>query len=203
MLNRKLSPLQWASLVILFVGVSIVQLSPQEASKASTVSSNQKPIMGLFAVLASCLMTGFASVYFEKILKGTKQTLWLRNVQLGGIGVIFGLVTMKVNDGPKVRDHGFFYGYDKWVWLVVCLQSFGGLMVAVVVKYADNILKGFATSTAIVISCICSMYFFNFQISPPFIAGTALVLSAVFVFSKFVPKHPEPPPDLKPNTDVV
>jgi UDP-sugar transporter A1/2/3 len=36
---------------------------------------------------------------------------------------------------------------------VTILQAIGGLVVAVVVKYADNILKGFAASFSIVTSC--------------------------------------------------
>ena len=39
------------------------------------------------------------------------------------------------------------------------LQAFGGLVVAAVVKYADNILKGFATSVSIVVSSLVSFYF--------------------------------------------
>ena len=35
-------------------------------------------------------------------------------------------------------------------------QAFGGLMVAVAVKYADNILKVFATSISIIVSSIFS-----------------------------------------------
>jgi len=35
------------------------------------------------AVLSACCSSGFAGVYFEKILKGTKATIWLRNIQLG------------------------------------------------------------------------------------------------------------------------
>lgn len=38
-------------------------------------------------------------------------------------------------------------------------QAFGGLVVAAVVKYADNILKGFATSVSIVVSSFVSFYF--------------------------------------------
>ncbi|KAL6590741.1 hypothetical protein U3516DRAFT_770105, partial [Neocallimastix sp. 'constans'] len=31
--------------------------------------------------------------------------------------------------------------------------SFGGIIVSLVVKYADNILKGFANSISIILSC--------------------------------------------------
>lgn len=73
------------------------------------------------------------------------------------------------------------------VWLIVFLQAFSGLVVAVVVKYADNILKGFATSAAIILSCIASMYFFDFQLSLQFAVGAFLVILATYMYSKYVP----------------
>jgi len=130
-------------------------------------------------------------VYFEKILKGTKQSVWLRNVQLGGIGAVVGYITMELSNGADVRAKGFFYGYDKWVWFVILLQSGGGLIVAVVVKYADNILKGFATSAAIIISCIGSVFFFHFSLSKEFLVGASLVILSTYLYSKYVP--PKPP----------
>lgn len=60
---------------------------------------------------------------------------------------------------------GFFFGYDELVWSVVLLQSLGGLLVATVIKYADNILKGFSTAGSILLSCIASIYIFDFQVS--------------------------------------
>lgn len=185
MLRKQLSRLQWVSLVILFVGVSIVQL--QSSGESKKVAQEQRPLLGLIAVIISCLMSGFAGVYFEKILKGTKQTIWLRNVQMSVIGIVIGFITMEINDGAKVHENGFFFGYDWVVYFVVFLQSFGGIMVAVVVKYADNILKGFATSAAIVVSCVASMYFFDFQLTFQFSLGAALVITAVYMYSKFVP----------------
>ncbi|CAG5133607.1 unnamed protein product [Candidula unifasciata] len=171
MLKKLLSRLQWMSLVILFLGVAIVQMQPDNVTKLGLVVE-QSPVKGLTAVIISSFMSGFAGVYFEKILKGTRQSVWLRNVQL---------------DGAKVHEKGFFNGYDGVVWFVVCLQSFGGLLVAVVVKYADNILKGFATSAAIIVSCVASMYFFDFHLSIQFTIGAALVMIAVYVYSKYVP----------------
>ena len=196
MLRKELSRLQWVSLLVLMCGVSCVQLQPSSTS-ASSESTNQSPLIGFVAVIISCLMSGFAGVYFEKILKGTKQSVWLRNVQLGFIGVIFGCLAMEVNDGPKVHQYGFYYGYDWIVWFVIGLQSFGGLMVAVVVKYADNILKGFATSAAIILSCIASVFFFDFQISIQFTVGASLVMLSVYMYSKYVPKVTSSSIDIK------
>ncbi|CAH1782708.1 unnamed protein product [Owenia fusiformis] len=192
MLNKHLTKMQWGALVVLFVGVSTVQLQPHSTKDSAKIATEQNPFLGLIAVIVSCLMSGFAGVYFEKILKGTSQSLWLRNVQLGFLGVVFGLITMEMNDGTKVHQQGMFHGYDFMVWLVIFLQSFGGLLVAVVVKYADNILKGFATSAAIVVSCIASMYFFDFKLSWQFIAGATLVIISVYLYSKFVPTPPKP-----------
>lgn len=36
---------------------------------------------------------------------------------------------------------GFLQGFDFVVWMVVLMQAVGGLLVAIVIKYADNILK--------------------------------------------------------------
>lgn len=39
--------------------------------------------VGVTAVLVACCSSGFAGVYFEKILKESKQSVWVRNIQLG------------------------------------------------------------------------------------------------------------------------
>ena len=181
------------ALVILFVGISIVQLQPDNTEHSQGTEHKQRPLLGLFAVIVSCLMSGFAGVYFEKILKGTKQSVWLRNVQLGVLGTVIGFITMELKEGEKVRDMGFFYGYDSLVWVVICLQSLGGLLVAVVVKYADNILKGFATSAAIIVSCCASIVFFDFQLTFHFSIGATLVMVSIYLYGRYAP-----PPNLKP-----
>jgi len=65
-------------------------------------------------------------------------------------------------------------------------------MVAVVVKYADNIMKGFATSAAIIISCIVSVYLFDVVLSVQFIFGTVLVMLSIYLYARFVPQPTMP-----------
>ena len=62
-------------------------------------------------------------------------------------------------------------------------QAFGGLVVAMTVKYADNILKGFATSISIIVSSVFSYLVLNDLIPGGyFILGTGLVILATFMY---------------------
>ncbi|XP_074055543.1 LOW QUALITY PROTEIN: UDP-galactose translocator [Macrotis lagotis] len=183
MLRRSLSRLQWASLLLLFLGVALVQVQQAGGSNGSPRPEGQNPGMGLAAVVASCLSSGFAGVYFEKILKGSSGSVWLRNVQLGLFGTLLGLAGLWWAEGGAVASRGFFFGYTPAVWGVVLNQAFGGLLVAVVVKYADNILKGFATSLSIVVSTAASVRLFGFQVDPLFALGAGLVIGAVYLYS--------------------
>lgn len=50
-------------------------------------------------------------------------------------------------------------------------------------QYSDNILKGFATSLSIVLSSVASVALFNLRITPPFLAGSAVVLGATWMYN--------------------
>ncbi|CAL8324511.1 unnamed protein product [Merluccius merluccius] len=190
MLRKTLSRLQWLSLLLLFTGVAIVQVQQEGKKESVSDSSNQKYTVGLIAVVISCLSSGFAGVYFEKILKGSAASVWMRNVQLGVFGMALGVLGLWWKDGAAIAEQGFFFGYTSMVWSVIFNQAFGGLLVAVVVKYADNILKGFATSFSIIISTVTSVYLFGFQVDLLFSVGAALVIGAVYMYS--LPKQGSP-----------
>ena len=68
-------------------------------------------------------------------------------------------------------------------WWVVFCQAIGGLTVAVVVKYADNVAKGFAAGLSIVTSTIMEVLLFGFVVSPMFIMGSGLVLTSIFLYN--------------------
>ncbi|TRY72831.1 hypothetical protein DNTS_009526 [Danionella cerebrum] len=184
MLRKSLSKLQWFSLVLLFTGVAIVQVEQESSKHKETLTAtNQNYFKGLVSVIVSCLSSGFAGVYFEKILKGSSASVWMRNVQLGIFGTILGLLGMWWNDGAAIVEKGILFGYTPLVWGVIFNQAFGGLLVAVVVKYADNILKGFATSFSIIVSTITSVYLFGFHVDLVFTLGAGLVIGAVYMYS--------------------
>lgn len=160
LLKRKLLSTQWISLMSLVVGVALVQLAQTEPTNpASTGGHEQSKLIGFGAALTACVLSGFAGIYFEIILKvilltiaafkvinhnyvlmqGSNVSLWMRNIQLSILSIPFGLFTCLVYDWTAVTTKGFFFGYDSFIWYLVVLQSAGGLLVAMVVKYAGNL----------------------------------------------------------------
>ncbi|KAG0029770.1 hypothetical protein BGZ81_003457 [Podila clonocystis] len=204
LLHRVLRALKWMSLMMLTIGIGLVSV---EISKSSTSQKaavdhiaalqenvaiiNVRPgvIVGLVVTLMACVLSGLAGVYFEKVLKTTEGSLWLRNIQLSLFSLPFALLAVFLKDGKGVAEQGFFVGYDWVVLSAIACQSAGGLIVAVVIKYADNILKGFATSIAIIISAFVRVYLFHSTIGSVSMVGVALVLMATYLYSlpdKFV-----------------
>ncbi|CAG8574326.1 3911_t:CDS:2 [Paraglomus occultum] len=161
------------------LGIAKDPMSPTELLLAA-----QNPLIGLIAVITSCISSGFAGCYFEKILKGSPTNMWVRNIQLGISGALFSFLGMVIYDRAEILEGGFLQGYDSLTYMVVANQALGGLLVAIVVKYADNILKGFATSLSIIISGIISSYFFDFHPSSQFTIGAVIVMVSTYLYGQ-------------------
>jgi len=198
MLKKSLNSRQITSLVLLVIGVAMVQLASMDSSSPSG-GRKDNYLLGFMAVLGACFTSGFASIYFEWILKaagggaatGSSQPpqpkpsydIWVRNIQLATFASSSAAAGVFIADSKAVAEHGLYQGFTPLVWFVVCLQAFGGLVVALVIKYADNILKNFATSVAIVTSVIVSVLFLGFHLTFTFVIGAACVIAAVMLYT--------------------
>ena len=171
------------------MGIVLVQLS--DAKETNLNTENQSRLTGFLAAITATFLSGLAGIYFEKILKGSDISVWMRNVQLSLLSLPIGLVMVMLKHGHEVSENGFFFGYDSFVWYLVVLNATGGLLVAMVIKYADNILKGFACSLAIIITCIVSVFLFGFTLSLQFVCGAAFVIASVFLYGYQPKKNSE------------
>ncbi|KAF8460391.1 nucleotide-sugar transporter-domain-containing protein, partial [Kalaharituber pfeilii] len=203
MLHRKLSINQWISLFLLTAGIAIVQIPPPENKpelpshqddgahrrllfgRDSAEHVEMDRTVGLTAVVVGCTLSGLAGVYFEKVLKGSSTSLWVRNIQLSFYSLFPALfIGVMLKDGKEIMERGFFDGYNAVVWTAIGFQAAGGIIVALCVNYADNIAKNFATSISILLSSLASIHFFNFKLSLFFVVGASIVLCATWLYSK-------------------
>lgn len=132
------------------------------------INPQMNAVLGLAAAISGCIVSAGASVYFEKILKdsNTPASLWIRNVQLAFYSLFPALfIGVMFVDGEEIAHHGFFVGYNWYVWATIAFQSLGGVLVSLCVKYADNIAKSFAMSISILVSLCASVWLFEFAIT--------------------------------------
>ncbi|TFY62701.1 hypothetical protein EVJ58_g3697 [Rhodofomes roseus] len=203
LLRRKLSSTKWLSLLFLAIGVGIVQI---QSSSSSHIPSRQNhpvgsahesaplhihimsPLKGFGAVTAACFTSGLAGVYFEMVLKNSKADLWVRNVQLSLFSLPPAILPIIWNADPRIYQDGIIASvlrnFGGWAWATVSVQVLGGLITAIVIKYSDNIMKGFATSLSIVLSFLASVALFGFRITPSFVIGSTTVLAATWMYNQ-------------------
>ncbi|KXN71903.1 nucleotide-sugar transporter [Conidiobolus coronatus NRRL 28638] len=200
-LRRTITQRQWIALCILTLGVASLYLpnpfqapDPSQVAIAELSNDSKNRFVGLVSVLVACFLSGLAGVYFEKILKGSPRTVWERNTELALFSIITaGVFGVWLKDGKVISEKGILHGYTLTTWLTILVQASGGPIVAVVIKYADNVLKGFATSISIILSAILSVFLFpqdTFTIS--IVIGSSLVIYSTYLYSK---------KDSKPDTD--
>lgn len=174
------------SFVILIAGIVIMNLNYEKTTSA--VAQNR--LLGFGAVIGESVISGFSGVFLERLLKMPDISLWMRNVQMCLVGVPLAIATCLISSFDNITTKGFFHGYDWYVVYLFVLQAASGLLVATVMKYADNISKGFATSIAIIITPIASTYLFDYHLTIQFAIGTVLVIGSTLVYA-YMPKSKE------------
>lgn len=199
-LGKTFSLRQKVAMVILFVGCCLVQLSTM--SNQTDDKSSHFGLKGLIAILVACMTSGFSAVYLERAIKGMgieggekPYAVWVRNIQLSTFGLISAMLGAFIEDKARIDKGGLLRGFTLTVWATVLTSSFGGLLVALVMKYADNMYKTLATSVAIVLTSILSVLFFGLSISLMFLIGATLTLYAVHLYSS-------KPKEIVPDTTI-
>ena len=142
-------------------------------------------LLGLVGVLVACLCSGLAGAVMELLLKGSSLPLAQRNLQVAFVSLLLASFHMFTNDSQALRAGGFFQGYTRNVWAMVTLDSAGGILVSMLLKYTTAMLKNFAAPIGIILNCLLAKYVFksgSFQPNRKFLTGTALVLLALGLY---------------------
>uniref|UniRef100_A0A0G4IDU3 EamA domain-containing protein n=1 Tax=Chromera velia CCMP2878 TaxID=1169474 RepID=A0A0G4IDU3_9ALVE len=188
LLGRTLNSNKWVGLACLSLGVGLVQVSVASGGgRESKVEghSGQNHFLGFVTILLAGLLSAGAGVSFEKFLKGVKISLWARNVQLAFYSVLTAVIPLVLSGQlGTVLSQGFFHGYTTWTWVCILMNSFGGLLVGVVIRYADAITKDVALGASVLVSSIASIGLFGFSVTPMFVLGGVLVVVAVLIYGE-------------------
>jgi UDP-sugar transporter A1/2/3 len=178
LLQRQYSYVKWRALISLMAGVIIFSESTWNNESAHQSASTATSFyLGTAAVLTEVTLSGFASIYFEKVIKSDPEQLsiWERNFQLA-LGSIPVYALFILNDGGG--EGGYFSGWSFITVTLAFLGAAGGILVALSIKHTDSILKTLATTGAIVLSSILDHMFLGGPLNLSMtLSGTVVVNS--------------------------
>ncbi|KAF5953121.1 hypothetical protein HYC85_011065 [Camellia sinensis] len=166
-LKRKLSNLQWMAIVLLAVGTTTSQA--KGCGEASCDSLFSSPIQGYMLGILSACLSALAGVYTEFLMKKNNDSLYWQNVQfIRRFGAIFNMARLLLDDFRGGFHRGpwwqrLFNGYSITTWMVVLNLGSTGLLVSWLMKYADNIVKVYSTSMAMLLTMVLSTVALYFQ----------------------------------------
>ncbi|KAK9274762.1 hypothetical protein L1049_022014 [Liquidambar formosana] len=184
-LKRKLSNLQWMAIVLLAVGTTTSQV--KGCGEASCDSLLSAPIQGyLLGILSACL-SALAGVYTEFLMKKNNDSLYWQNVQLYTFGAIFNMARLILDDFRGGFEKGpwwqrLFDGYSMTTWMVVLNLGSTGLLVSWLMKYADNIVKVYSTSMAMLLTMVLSVCLFNFKPTLQLFLGIIICMMSLHMY---------------------
>lgn len=149
--------------------------------------------------------TPLLSTHTNSAAPSKSGSVWMRNIQLSAFGLLVSLPFILWDVGsdygpldyeviepalPELRYartifDRFFDGFDRPLpWLVVILQSVGGLLNALVMRHADNLLKCYAVSVSIVLSFAASVVLFEYKVSTGVFLSCVLVLVSTWTYAR-------------------
>lgn len=190
LLGKVFTRQQWISLPLLALGVTVVNISSSSTgggneSFESHEKASAKWFAGLAAAVVAGISSGYAGVYFERLVKlpGALASMWTMNAQMSVFALMISSINTLLVEQAHLQDGGLLEGFGGAAIATVCLQALGGIVVAVVVKYTDNIQKGFANAISIIVSWVISIPLFHLEVSALFALGLAIVVASLVLYS--------------------
>jgi len=190
--NRNIIPLQWKAICIQVIALIIVQIDPSKNVPLLSVGT-------YIAISTATLITTASGILNEYQLKNVNHSLNIVNVVLYLFGVFINGAIYLTLDAPGIKKVSWFFeGYTPYVVVVVVVNSLIGIVITLVYKYADVIVKTFASACT-----TCVLFFINGWLfgNPTLVTaylGSLIVFMASYIFFTDARHEEKEPLKLKP-----
>ncbi|CAN0925914.1 CMP-sialic acid transporter 1 [Linum grandiflorum] len=123
-------------------------------------------------------------------------------------GVIFNMAKLIVDDFQSGFEKGpwwqrLFNGYSITTWLVVLNLGSTGLLVSWLMKYADNIVKVYSTSMAMLLTMVLSVFLFSFKPTLQLFLGIVICMMSLHMYFAPPNKLVDLPAPIKPAPEAL
>lgn len=190
-LKTKVARGQWLAIALQVCGIVVTQYKPSGATY---------PLSTYLVLLFATTLSAVSSVYNQKLCKSVDGSMHVMNMALYSSGAVINVLLHVLTRIVKPDEPGFFTGYGSIGSVMVIMSNvLIGLAMTAVYKYADAIIKCFATAMATAILLYISPILFGVDMSFLVLPGTSVVFIATWLYMEATPaRSPTASPVLAP-----
>lgn len=166
---------QKISIITLFIGICIVLYNRDDI----ILLPHHSRIEGIIFTIIAAGTSAMSSQAFEDILKAEKQTTWVRQLQMSGLGLI-GAFFSCIFDYEKIKNSD---GISHILLILVFIKCAGDIIIPFVLKYTDNVTKGFADTLSMLMALPLSQILYHWHPHIGFYIGTIIILFSTYIFN--------------------
>lgn len=141
---------------------------------------------GFPMVFIYCMLSGFAGVYSEWILKKHfTESLHLQNIYLYTYGSLLNFVPavgIPLLLTRSFRQMNLFEGFSIYTWLIIATQALNGLFMSAVIKYTSNIIRLFVIAFSLIVTTALSVQIFHLTLNSYFFVCFATMTCALWLY---------------------
>ncbi|KAF4962840.1 hypothetical protein FSARC_9083 [Fusarium sarcochroum] len=191
-LNQQLSKIQWMAITMQLSGLVVTQYQPGKGALY--------PFDTYALLLFQVFLSASSGVYNQVLLKADDSSLHANNMILYASGTAVNLVCHMTIKSISSNEPGFFEGYGSIdAILVIASNVFIGLAITAVYKYADAIVKCFATAFATGILLFIAPLISDTSLSFLVVPGTLIIFVASWLYME---NPPAKPTNMKPKSEL-
>tara|TARA_B110001452_G_scaffold267364_1_gene276991 strand:+ start:2280 stop:3347 length:1068 start_codon:yes stop_codon:yes gene_type:complete len=196
-MKRELTTAKWAAIVTLACGAASSELQHVQGRSDTRCSygdsgsgegvslETSAAFVGVMGTLLSSLLSSFAGIYNEVLLKKDSQlhSIHVQNALLYTWGVLFNTIGLAALDSTLIIRCAFFSGFNMWTWVLLMNNALSGLAISAVLKYADNIVRVFAHTGAMVLTACVEVVALSEALSAQLPLAIAIVSASTVTYS--------------------
>ncbi|GAM87621.1 hypothetical protein ANO11243_056480 [Dothideomycetidae sp. 11243] len=184
--GQRISKRQWLAISFQICGVLVTQYHPEQGSLY--------PVSTYMLLIFQTTVSASAGVYNQILLKSEPGSLHVCNMSLYASGSVINIIIHVLSRIFRPEEPSFFAGYTSWGAIMVVISNiFIGLIITAVYKYADALIKCFATAVSTGILLYIAPMIFHVPLSFLVIPGSVSVFAATWLYL-------DSPPTAKPAT---
>lgn len=169
-LGQQYTSVQWSALVLLVLGMATTKL---DMHPGVADANDQGQVFGISILLLNGCLSGFSGVLNEWLIKAQNPMapLMWKNAQLYFFCVLVAAPSAMLS-----------FSWSPLAVIIVVVNACTGLCVSAVLKYADNVIKGFSTSAAVLCAALLSILCCGFVANRAFVVGSLIVCVSFYQY---------------------